>query len=322
MSKPYLVGKYLYAKALSRFKPVWSVGPEYLQLDTNSGKCNNRCIYCNVHPEAAYGTEPRDMPAAVFHDALAATHSFRHILRGVACWMNGDPILEPRLDEMHDAVRRHGYYGIVDSNGTIPSRVESLMHPAVRTIRISLSAHTPELYRLIHGTDSYEKVLETLKYIRAFKQPHQRLYINHMVCRQNVDHIQDFLETFKKYTVQLFPLHSSPLQQNSLDNLAAVEKTTRVHPDGTIDDMHAKPRRHMPCQCWNMLGIGPGGEIMHCIDYPAEYNYGTIYDRPLLEAWNKRNAVGVQHPLCQECSLLFPEWRDAEDLEERWRQLR
>lgn len=322
MNKPYLAAKYLYAKALGHLKPVFSIAPEYLQLDVNSGKCNNRCVYCNVHPEAAYATEPRDMPDTVFNDALAATRSIRHILRGVACWMNGDPILEHRLDQMHDTVSHHGYYGIVDSNGTIPERAPALMHPAVRTIRISLSAHTPELYRKVHGTDYFQQVLETLEYLRDNIRPHQRLYINHMICRQNKDHVQDFLEAFSDYTIQLFPLHSSPLQQNSIDNMTAVEKTIRVNPDGTTEDMHAQIRRTQPCQCWNLQGIGPNGEIMHCIDYPAEYNYGTIYDHSLLEAWHKRNQIGVQHPLCHECSLLFPEWRDAENLTERWRELR
>ena len=322
MSKPYLAAKYLYAKALGHLKPVWSIAPEYLQLDVNSGKCNNRCVYCNVNPDAAYATKPRDMPTSIYRDALKATRPFRHILRGVACWMNGDPILEPRLDEMHNQVAQHGYYGIVDSNGTIPSRAENLMHPAVRTIRISLSAHTPELYRIVHGADHYHQVQETLEYLRSHIRPYQRLYINHMICRQNKDHVQDFLEQFTDYTIQLFPLHTSPLQQNSLDNLANFEKTTRVHPDGTQTDMHASIRRDRPCQCWNLQGIGPDGEIMHCIDYPAEYNYGTIYDRSLQEAWRKRNQAGVQHPLCPECNLLFPEWRDAIDLGKRWRQLR
>jgi len=321
MNKLYLGGKYLYAKILGKYKSIWSIAPEYLQLDVNSGKCNNRCVYCNVNPDAAYSTEPQDMSLPVFNDALMATRSFRHILRGIACWMNGDPIIEPRLDDMHDTIHSHGYYGIVDSNGTIPGRAPSLMHPAVRTIRISLSAHNRELYREVHGTDNFDNVLITLRYLKDMKRPYQRLYINHMICKQNIDYVDNFLRKFKGYNIQLFPLHSSPLQQNSVDNLVDVSKTLRVNPDGSQVDMHAEIRRKQPCQCWNLMGIGPRGEIMHCVDYPADYNYGTIYDHSILDAWHKRNSIGVQHPLCQECSLLFPEWRDADNLVERWKEL-
>jgi len=321
LNKIYLGGKYLYAKLLDHFKPVWSVAPEYLQLDVNSGKCNNRCVYCNVNPDAAYSTKPQDMPMPVFNDALMATRPFRHILRGVACWMNGDPIIEPRLDDMHEIVSNHGYYGIVDSNGTIPGRAPSLMHPAVRTIRISLSAHNRELYKEVHGTDNFDNVLITLRYLKDAKKSYQRLFINHMICKQNIDYVDDFLRKFKGYNIQLFPLHSSPLQTNSLNNLVDVSKTMRVNSDGSKVDMHAEIRRQQPCQCWNLMGIGPGGEIMHCVDYPADYNYGTIYDHSLIDAWRKRNRIGVQHPLCQECSLLFPEWRDADNLVERWKEL-
>jgi len=321
MNKLYLGGKYAYAKILERFKPVWMVAPEYLQLDVNSGKCNNRCVYCNVNPDAAYRTKPQDMSMTVFNDALKATKSFRHILRGVACWMNGDPIIESRLDDMHDLVSEYGYYGIVDSNGTIPARVHALMHPAVRTIRISLSAHNRELYKTVHGTDNFNNVLYMLRYLKAFKKSYQRLFINHMICKQNIDYVNDFLKRFKGYSIQLFPLHSSPLQQNSVDNLVDVSKTIRVNPDSSQVDMHAEIRKKQPCQCWNLQGIGPNGEIMHCVDFPADYNYGTIYDHSLIDAWRKRNRIGVQHPLCQECSLLFPEWRDAKDLRKRWIEL-
>ncbi len=104
--------------------------------------------------------------------------------------------------------------------------------------------------------------------------------------------------------IQVFPLHSGPLQTASITSMSeTVQEPFRVYPDGRFEKMWDKIRGIKPCQCWDILGVGLRGEIMHCVDYPAEYNWGNIYDTDLKQAWKERNILGLEHELCKNCNL-------------------
>jgi len=280
--------------------PTWRIYPRTIQFDTMN-TCNLDCAYCNVKEGGAYKQPRGEMTPETFHKTLERLHPYRRLVEWIAPFMNGEPLLDKRFTYWCNQLQKHPYRGVVDSNGTLPDKAWKLLHPFLHVIRISLSAHTPELYKEIHGADKFDDVLHTLTILKENVEPHQTLFINHMVCKQNEDNLDEFIKKFRNYTIQVFPLHSSPLQQNSINNLSTLNEPYRVIDGKVWQRMWANLRK--PCQCWDMLGIGLNGELMHCVDYPAEYNYGNIHSTKIIDAWRQRNVQGPYHPLCLSCSL-------------------
>lgn len=282
----------------------WLNYPQNIQFNTQN-HCNLSCAYCNVKRDGAYKEKRGVMDESVFYDTIDMVKPYSKHVKGIALFMNGEPLLEDRFTEFTSYLMKHTpYYGIVDSNGTIPRRASRFLHPQIRKIRISLSAHDRELYKQVHGADKFNEVCETLRFLKKNRLSHQELYINHMVNKHNEIQLSLFLENFKEYTINVFPLHSSSLQTNSLKNISTtVKEPIQYRPDGSVIKLWDSVRGYKPCQCWDLLGIGLNGEIMHCVDYPAEYNYGTIYETEIKKAWDTRNRIGVKHELCRTCSL-------------------
>lgn len=284
-------------------KPTWHTFPRSIQLNTHN-YCNLACVYCNVKQDGAYKKPRGKMETKIFYNLLEALEPYSRYVEVISTFMNGEPLLEPRLEEFNDELLRHPYSNVLDSNGTLPDKAPLLIHPAVRTIRISLSADNPELYKKIHGVDYFNEVNETLEYLKKHKLRHQNLQINHMICKQNQHRLKHFIQKYRNYDITVFPLHSGPLQENSIkhdtDLLDEPQKYKDGRNRGSIWDRSLK---YKPCQCWDLQGIGKHGEIMHCVDYPEEYNYGTIYNRDLKEAWQLKQRTYTTHELCRSCSL-------------------
>jgi wyosine [tRNA(Phe)-imidazoG37] synthetase (radical SAM superfamily) len=221
--------------------------------------------------------------------------------------MNGEPLLEKRLNSFSDYLIDYPYYGILDSNATTKSNLDSLIHPFINVIRISLSAHNKELYEKIHGFNMFNRVINNLHYIKENKLDYQYLQINHMICKYNYKYVDDFTDMFKGFNITLYPLHDGITQKSSkLSNVPndkrIINENINIYENGKKEKAWSR-LNYKGCQCWDLLGIGLHGEIMHCVDYPEYINYGTIYDRNIKEAWIEKINNNKYPNICKNCNL-------------------
>ncbi len=121
--------------------------------------CNLRCPYCHnpdlVLPERMDGQE---IAAA---KALAFLEQRRGKLDGV-CVTGGEPTLQPELPELLEKLRSLGFAVKLDTNGTNPGMLKTLLHNGVLDYVAMDVKNSPERYReTCGGADVLPRVQES-----------------------------------------------------------------------------------------------------------------------------------------------------------------
>jgi len=293
----------------SLFKvPSWVSKPTCIQFDTHN-YCNLSCLHCNVKQNGSFNLERGAMKDETYIKVL---EYFRGSKIDVATFMNGEPLLETRLDYFNNlAGSIMKAKVIIDTNGTLPEHRYKLLNENIKTVRVTINSYKPDTYELIHGKPLLNQAIATLAFLRDRKSRNVELCINHIVNKHNIHELADFLKYFKQYPINVFPVHYAESQTDSLEHRTdELKEFFRVEPSRKITYPNLeKERRGDPCQCFNILGIGQKGEIMQCVDFPAKHNYGNIHDTDILTAWKDRIKNGMDNECCNSCSVRFPSWK-------------
>lgn len=288
--------------------PIWVSRPSCIQFDTHN-YCNLSCLHCNVKQNGSFNLERGAMKDETYIKIL---EYFRDSRVNVATFMNGEPLLEPRLDYFNNLAGSISKSKvIIDTNGTLYEHRYKLLNENIKTVRITINSSDPDTYELIHGKRLMWKAIKTLEWVHDRKRKDMELAINHIVNKHNVHELEEFLDFFKGYIINVFPVHYGDTQISALEHKTdQIKEFFRVSPDGNVSyPNREKEAIGEPCQCFNILGIGQKGEIMQCVDFPATHNYGNIHDTDILTAWKKRIKNGMDNECCNNCSVRFDSWR-------------
>jgi len=87
------------------------------------GCCNFRCPYCHNH---AIVLNPGQYPSIPIEGIMNRLRSFRKWIDGV-CVTGGEPTLHPDLPVLIRRIKRHGFLVKLDTNGSNPGLLESLI---------------------------------------------------------------------------------------------------------------------------------------------------------------------------------------------------
>lgn len=88
-----------------------------------AGGCNLRCPFCH---NPCLVLDPSSQPRVTEKEFFHFLERRRKLLEGVV-FSGGEPLLHPDAPEMIGRVREMGYAVKVDTNGTLPERVEALL---------------------------------------------------------------------------------------------------------------------------------------------------------------------------------------------------
>ncbi len=114
--------------------------------------CNLRCPYCH-NPELVQPPYPDDL---IGIEELDDFLTRREKVLGGICITGGEPLLHPRLGELIDLIRRHGLKIKLDSNGTLPERLEQLLRQNLIDYVAMDIKTAPMLYGRLLGPNSDE----------------------------------------------------------------------------------------------------------------------------------------------------------------------
>jgi len=282
--------------------PLWKRQPEYIQFDTQN-KCNLSCLHCNVKEGGSFNLPRQSMPQYIVNKVLDYFNYNILNLYGLAFWMNGEPLLEERLNMFHSMAKKK--YCIVDTNGTVTKYREKLLHENISLVRFTINASNRDTYELIHGKDLFHEALRNLYWFRDNKKGYQKIEINHIVNKHNIDELKDFINYFNGFNINIFPVHYGETQKNSIKHYTNRAGRVYIKNNGKKIYPRETNSKRLPCPCWNILPIGNRGEIMHCTDFSPEYNYGYIQNDDIIRAWEERNKTKCNHELCKTCSVRF-----------------
>ena len=136
-----------------------------LQIEVTS-RCNLRCSYCIVHN----GTEkekPRDMSLDMFRHTLDRfPRSYYLQLHG-----QGEPLLNPHLEEMVALADSQGRFSSVVSNGTLwtESKAKGLLAAGLDVIAISLDLASPHEMEADRVGFKYKEVVRTIRRLMRWR---------------------------------------------------------------------------------------------------------------------------------------------------------
>jgi MoaA/NifB/PqqE/SkfB family radical SAM enzyme len=222
--------------------------------------------------------------------------------------MNGEPLLDKRLPSLISTAKKYtGTQSVIDTNGAATQNRDMLLHPDLKLVRFTISAASKETYRKVHGKDLFEEAVNNFFWFNKNKHPSQTAWLHFITTSQNEHEVDRWLKMFEGYGRTVFPVHVSPLQQNSIKSKSAgwQPRPYAVLADGRKTTSKPVANSVYPCPCWSIMGISWRGEILQCCDYPYKYNYGKVGEVDLDEAWRERNRVGFDNDCCRSCSLKF-----------------
>ena len=97
--------------------------PEHLAATIFTGGCNFRCPFCH---NGGLVLDPDSQPAIPEEEVLKFLQKRRGILQGV-CITGGEPTLQPDLEDFICKVKEMGYLVKLDTNGSRPEVLKSLL---------------------------------------------------------------------------------------------------------------------------------------------------------------------------------------------------
>jgi molybdenum cofactor biosynthesis enzyme MoaA len=141
--------------------------PQNILLEPSSG-CNHRCVFCSRQ----YGLGRMARLLSIELARRILVEGFQLGSREAGFYLDGEPLLHPKLPEMVNIASQVGYkYLYMTTNGALfnPSRQDQLIQAGLNSVKYSINAGNPEEYRSIHGRDDFEQVLENLEYSLQLK---------------------------------------------------------------------------------------------------------------------------------------------------------
>ena len=129
-----------------------------------TGGCNFRCPFCH---NASLVTRPGEV-ASISEEEFFSFLAKRHgILEGV-CVTGGEPMLMPDLEDFLERIKLFGYAVKLDTNGSFPDRLISIVRSGlVDKVAIDIK-NSPESYSKTVGIDNYDltPILKTVEYLK------------------------------------------------------------------------------------------------------------------------------------------------------------
>lgn len=156
-----------------------------------SNACNHACIFCaHQKMQRKVGKMDKEFGFDILRQAYECG------TREVGFYATGEPFLVPELPEYIAKAKEIGYtYVYLTSNGALatPEKIRAVVDAGLDSIKFSINAPTRRLYEFIHGRDDFDRVMEHLKYLKAYREESGRNYkiYTTMIVTRFTEHLQD-----------------------------------------------------------------------------------------------------------------------------------
>lgn len=163
--------------------------------------CNLRCPFC--HNSRLVNN--KDFEEISEETLFAYLNKRAGLLDGV-CITGGEPLLREGLEEFILKIKALGYEVKLDTNGTLPDRLERLL-PIVDYVAMDIK-NTPEKYPETVGLDGFEVdgVLRSVELLKSSDTPHEfrTTLVNELHTEEDIEKIAVWLGDGEHYFLQKF----------------------------------------------------------------------------------------------------------------------
>lgn len=169
-----------------------------------TGACNLRCPFCH---NASLVLRTSDLPTVRESEIFSFLEKRRGLLDGVAV-TGGEPTLQPDLPEFLSRVHALGYAVKLDTNGTRPDVLETLLRDRLLDYAAIDVKAAPDNYAAVCGIPGYdpEPVLKSIRLLEGSAIPHEfrTTAVSPLHSEADFRAIADLLCGTERYFIQSF----------------------------------------------------------------------------------------------------------------------
>lgn len=268
------------------------------------------CNYCCAGCPNTYMTRPKgNMSPELFFSIF---DEIRDQLDKVFLWNYGEPLLNPEVPVMLEAIRDIKTQKILSTNGQIIDRFDDLSFlTALDELIVSINGITPKVYKEHQKGGDFDAVVKGLIKLRPYMESSKTDFVLQTVANNfnlsQLDQVDGFAKSygFKKVVIKTF---------NVMDNDPAIMQ--KYVPFGTpysrygskCKAVHKTTNRIEPCLEWMVINWN-GDVNLCCWDYEGAQIMGNVKKQGVLEVWNLPTMVKHRQqikeknylPICVNC---------------------
>lgn len=168
------------------------------------GSCNFRCPFCH---NAGLVLAPEKEPVIPIEEVMGTLKKRKGILDGV-CITGGEPTMSARLPEFIQKIREIGYPVKLDTNGTNPEMLKSLVKQGMLDYVAMDIKNSPEKYSLTAGISrvDLEAVCESVDFLKsgAVDYEFRTTVVRELHKREDMRMIGEWLSGSRRYFLQAY----------------------------------------------------------------------------------------------------------------------
>ena len=272
-----------------------------------SNSCNHKCVFCtNPRMEREKGT----LDINVYKNFI--TEAYELGLREVGLYTTGEPFIIKNINDYIKIAKEAGIeYIYITTNGALatPDRLVSAVESGLNSIKFSVNAGSKETYKLVHGADDYDKVIDHIKFISKYRKDNNinmKIMVSCVVTKflEDLDEKEKLKNTILSYVDEIAFWGVSGQMGQSLEqlNLIASSMTDDMPPPGS-----AKPCSML----WNRFHLTHEGYLsLCCVDYENSLVYADLNANSVEDSWHnqviknmrkKHQEQDLDGTLCKNC---------------------
>jgi len=244
-----------------------------------SNACNQKCIFCyNTLMERRVGKLSKETYQSFIIKSVSVG------LKEVGLYTTGEPFINNDLDWFIQTAKANGVRRVyVTSNGALASRekVERCLEAGLDSIKFSINAADATSYKLVHGKDDWQAVLDNIADIYKLKMsryPELQLLGSCIMTTITGDIQAEHSSIFSKYFDDTFYTFAGNQGGRNAHHVQKFSPGVKEIPLESIK----------PCEMlWNRWHLTCEGYLTSCcIDYEHDLVYADLAHQEPLEAWN------------------------------------
>ena len=273
--------------------------------------CNHACIFCkNSHQ----GRRATYLSLEKFNRFVRQAAELG--LQEVGLYSTGEPFMIKNLWEYVQAAKLAGIDRVyLTTNGALASldKVKRCYEVGLDSIKFSINAANPTIYKLVHGYDDWHSVIKNVSDIYEWKTDNRislQLLCSCVMIPSVGDIRDEYFKTFGKYFDDVNYVESGSQGGQAfelMDELA-------VSPHGVFNNFGAETSVEdlKPCSMvWNRVHLTAEGYLTACcVDYELDLVFSDLESESLADAWNNEVATRLRKAhlgrkldgmLCNQC---------------------
>lgn len=177
--------------------------PEKLACTVFTGGCNFRCPFCHNASLVLNSGAIEEIPEDEFFSYLSRR---KGVLDGV-CITGGEPLLNSDIFEFIKKIRSYGLLVKLDTNGSMPDRLEALLDAGLVDYVAMDIKNAPTKYALTAGVEEYPAEIERSIDIIIKKAPEYEFrttVVRELHEKEDIIKIANRIKNAKKYFLQSY----------------------------------------------------------------------------------------------------------------------